>query len=113
LFQMRVRVYFVLRHAQKTVLPRWVDRWGRRARGDFKTMLIVDILGRFISRLSRSVKQFALFFQGFHKVACRCEEGVLPWHRPPGQVCLTKQSPSSLGDCFTAFGGSHIVPEGE
>ena len=56
--------------------------------------------------------------QGFHKVACRCEEGV-PIRSAQGMLCPTKQSPRRLGDCspalalarsagasVTAFGGS-------
>jgi hypothetical protein len=56
MFLLRVRVYSASRHAGQTVLPNWVRR-GRRARGDFKIEMVGDMLGRFISCLSRTVKE--------------------------------------------------------
>jgi len=43
----------------KTILPGWVDRSIRRARGDFRFKLIAGILGGFISRPTGIVKDFA------------------------------------------------------
>jgi hypothetical protein len=54
----RVLVYFELRQTRKNHPSRLDGEMGRRARGDFRIKLTVDILGRFISCLSRTVKEF-------------------------------------------------------